>query len=190
MTRREQLLDLRDRLAKATWRPIPGRPYEASDTGLIRSVRTARVLRPSVSHNGYEHVMFSVDGERASFRVHRLVILAWIGPIPPNMHVNHRDGNKRNNVPDNLEIVTGAENERHAVANGLKAAGDRNGVRTHPERIARGSAAANTTLSESAVLVMRAERQTGALLSTLAAKYGLGESAVSKICRRKTWTHI
>lgn len=52
--------------------------------------------------------------------VHRLVAEAWIGPIPENHEVNHRDGNKKNNEADNLEIVTHKENIKHSIDAGLK----------------------------------------------------------------------
>ena len=46
--------------------------------------------------------------------VHRLVVKAFISDIPQGMEVNHKDGNKRNNRVDNLEIVTHKENMVHS----------------------------------------------------------------------------
>lgn len=101
---------LAEALEKAEqWQPIPGWPYEASDLGRLRSLRTNRILHPSVSAKGYEHIVFQVDKARHDIRVHRAVALAWIGPIPVGYHVNHLDGDKRNNRPARAFYVFGPE---------------------------------------------------------------------------------
>ena len=183
--------DLIARLEKATeWRSVDGWPYEVSDNGRVRSVRSGRLVRPTLNHNGYEKVMFSVAKARKTFRIHRLLAAAWLGPIPDGMHVNHKDGNKRNNVLDNLEIVSSADNERHAVENGLKASGSRNGVNTKPGNVARGARAGLAKLSEAEVLAIRELRRTGATLRSIASQFDVDQSLISQICSRKIWTHI
>ena len=53
------------------------------------------------------------------YSVHRLVALVFI-PNPNNFpEVNHKDGDKSNNKASNLEWVTGSQNVKHSVANGL-----------------------------------------------------------------------
>lgn len=46
--------------------------------------------------------------------VHRLVVKAFISDIPKGFEVNHKDGNKKNNKVENLEIVTHKENMVHS----------------------------------------------------------------------------
>lgn len=47
--------------------------------------------------------------------VHRLVVSAFIGAIPKDMEVNHKNGVKDDNRVENLEIVTPKENVRHSI---------------------------------------------------------------------------
>jgi hypothetical protein len=54
---------------------------------------------------------------------HRIVAAAFIGPSPSPIHaINHKDGIKWNNRPENLEWVTPSENSRHSFALGLQKA--------------------------------------------------------------------
>ena len=51
--------------------------------------------------------------------VHRLVAMAFNGPIPAKLEVNHKNGVKHDNRPENLEYVTHRENMLHAHRLGL-----------------------------------------------------------------------
>ena len=59
-----------------------------------------------------------------SHEIHRIVAKFFIGERPNGMCVNHKDGNKLNNSPSNLEYVTIAENIHHAVKHGLHVCND------------------------------------------------------------------
>lgn len=111
------------------WRPIPGyEGYEASTCGRIRSVsRTitckngvskslnGRVLKELRASRG-DHVNVSIRGYPTA--VHRLVLLAFVGPAPDGMECCHCDGNAANNRIENLRWDTHLENMRDLVRHG------------------------------------------------------------------------
>jgi hypothetical protein len=63
-----------------------------------------------------------VPGEGRSTRtalLHRIIALHLVANPHGKGDVNHKDGNKSNNHPDNLEWVTKGENMQHAWDTGL-----------------------------------------------------------------------
>ncbi len=60
------------------------------------------------------------NGIRIHTGAHRLVCRHFVGPIPPGMTVNHKNGVKDDNRPENLEIASYSENMRHAFRTELK----------------------------------------------------------------------
>lgn len=73
-----------------------------------------------INNHGYEVVFLWENNKAKSHSVHRLVAEAFL-PNPENKPcVNHKDGNKANNILDNLEWCTYSENTLHALENNLK----------------------------------------------------------------------
>lgn len=107
------------------WRDIPnyeGR-YLISNQGRVKSLVCNSHQNPILSphiRNGYLEVgLIDSNKRRTCVGIHRLVCSAFHGLIPSGMQVNHIDGNKLNNAPDNLEIVTPSQNSIHAFRLGL-----------------------------------------------------------------------
>lgn len=73
-----------------------------------------RVLTAHTVRGGY----LSIVLDRTGYFVHRLVAKAFVPPVKGKTFVNHKDGDKLNNVADNLEWVTHAENVKHVFAIG------------------------------------------------------------------------
>lgn len=104
------------------WRSVPGFEgrYEVSSLGRVRNVKRRRLLLPSRSTTGYLAVtLFGGSVRKQSFKVHRLVLMAFSGQQDTRLDVNHLDGNKLNNALANLEWCSRSENMHHAFATGL-----------------------------------------------------------------------
>ena len=96
-----------------------------------QTVNQERILTKS---NGRDYKRFTVraDGKLKSYLAHRLIAEVFV-PNPKNYPcINHKDGDKGNNHPLNLEWCTHRQNMRHASEAGLTsckvaAASEKNG---------------------------------------------------------------
>ena len=101
------------------WKDTKYKNYEVSDTGKVRNKKTGQVLKLAKHHKGYFKAQMKEDGKHVARFIHRLVAEAFI-PNPNNLpQVDHLDNDKSNNHASNLEWVTGKENHRRKVADGL-----------------------------------------------------------------------
>lgn len=101
------------------WRPIKDYKdrYLVSDTGLVFSKLSDRLLTPKTDRYGYLTVGLSRNGKTKYRTIHRLVAIAFI-PNPDDLPtVNHKDENKLNNRVDNLEWATVRENDNYGTRN-------------------------------------------------------------------------
>lgn len=105
------------------WKPIKyNNNYLISNFGNVKSLCKGRekLLKLSHTKDGYVKCGISINGKSCRFRVNRLVAEHFI-PNPDNKTtVNHIDGNKDNNMVDNLEWATLSEQMQHAYKIGLK----------------------------------------------------------------------
>jgi len=74
-----------------------------------------RELSQFFNPNGYLRVKMN----NLSYEIHRLVSKFYLGDMPKGLCVNHKDGNKLNNKPSNLEYITISENIKHSIRMGL-----------------------------------------------------------------------
>lgn len=104
-----------------TWKDIKGYEglYQVSNLGRVKGLKRNKILKPGKDKDGYLYVtlynMYKLKGQK----VHRLVAQTFILNPENKPQVNHIDGNKQNNIVNNLEWCTRLENIEHAWKTGL-----------------------------------------------------------------------
>ena len=103
------------------WKDIPSYEghYQVSNFGRVKSIKNdkARILKERYS-NGYVLVLLYKDGIAKSYKVHRLVAMAFIENSNNLTQVNHKDFNRKNNIVENLEWCSAKENIQHNFKKG------------------------------------------------------------------------
>jgi hypothetical protein len=174
------------------WKDIPGYEgiYQASSLGRIKSLKRIaelrykykrtireRILKLVPDNFGYYKVSLHKDKKIKTIKVHKLVALTFIKNEENKREVNHIDGNKKNNKPDNLEWCSRSENMKHAFKNGLhnQLKGERHG---------------KSKLKKKDVINIKKKIKAGLLLKEIANEYNVTKATISSIKRRKSWRHL
>lgn len=175
-----------------TWKQIPGLEglYEASSLGRIRSLDrlavsnkgtaryiSGRIISEQWTNRRYADLSIANNGSVKTMKVHRLVALAFIPNKNGFLEVNHIDGNRRNNSPDNLEWVTRKQNNDHAISSGLKPP-------------IKGSHHGKSKLNESQVAEIKRLLSSGTSGREIARAFNISPSTVCHINRSKGWNHV
>lgn len=99
------------------WKTISEPNYESYQISSFGRVANSKgeILKLAL-RKGYLYTNLSYKGKSKGCLVHRLVAKAFI-PNDDNSknQVNHKDGNKENNIEYNLEWVSASENAQHSV---------------------------------------------------------------------------
>ena len=180
------------------WKTIPNSngKYEVSSLGNIRSIggyitnnihggkrfSKGRILSQKTKSNGYKEVNLYFETQKGvSKYVHRLVVETFIGEIPKGYEINHIDGDKANNIINNLEIVTRKENSFHSYH-----------ILNNPIPSYVGEEHPNTKLTDEDVLRIRKEYKKGENYSSLYEEYSdrISLSSFRKILYGNTWKHL
>ena len=173
------------------WRPVSGWPaYEVSSLGRVRSKdrilevrksgndrneehvrsRGGRVLAPRLLKQGYFTVLLYHAGKSKTALISRLVCGAFHGASPsPDYHVDHIDGVRGNNRPENLRWL--APDANRAARN-----------------CARGECHPHAKLTASQVAEIRSRAVLPRLDKEIAAEFGVTRETIRNIRRGHQWT--
>jgi hypothetical protein len=88
--------------------------YAIDKASTIYNIQTGEIKHPTVGNHGYHSIDLYRNGKRKTLLVHRLMAETFIPNPISKRTVNHKDGNKLNNVLSNLEWATYSENNKHS----------------------------------------------------------------------------
>lgn len=99
----------------ADWKKIDGLPYEVSNYGQVRSVKTGRIRKLWANKDGYLSFSYKTAGGKVrNLFVHIAVAKAFVPLVSGKYEVNHMDSNPAHNCAHNLEWCTPRENVEHS----------------------------------------------------------------------------
>lgn len=175
-------------LSSEQWLPVVGYEgiYEVSNHGRVKRVKAATgatvgLILKWFESAGYQQVCLYRKGIKKYFKTHNLVWIAFKGPVPPGLELNHMDGIKTNSRLNNLEAITKSENMRHAVRIGL-----RNSIPivVHGERNGR------SKLTEADIVAIRTGTRYPGYNAAMSKKYGVSRSTISRVTEHHNWNHV
>jgi len=168
---------------KEEWRPVVGYDglYSVSSLGSVRrdvdqEGRPAPRLLRGQPVRGYLLVALSKAGFSKRYVIHRLVAVAFLGPIPDGMQVNHKNQRRGDNRLDNLEYTTASENIKHTYRMGrTPLRGDMNG---------------RATITDAQALTIRSMFAEGVWQAEIGRRLSVSKWTVFNVIHRKTWAHL
>lgn len=167
---------------RETWKSVLGYEglYKISNLGNIRGLTTNKILKPGTGTSGYKYVLLSKRGIELPKMIHRLVIEAFEGAIPPRIEVNHKNGNKIDNRLVNLEQMTRSENMLHRIhVLGVK------------QNVFRGTQHGNARFTDKQIKEMRYLYENDlSYPAELARTFNCSVGAIHHIVKRRSWKHI
>lgn len=157
--------------------------YVIDDTGKIRNINTGNYIKINKNHNSYMRVsLMKKGGGTTSIQYHRLLMML-LKPVEgmEKLQINHIDGNKENNVLDNLQWVTSQENIHHAIKTGLTDFSYLQGEKTNLSHYTEKDA-------KLVIDLLKSNKYTDKEISKIT---GFPvRSFIAKIRRKETWTYL
>jgi hypothetical protein len=165
-------------------RPVGEYPgYGVDVEGKVWSLRRGiwRHLKTRPNRGGYPQAYLLCGGKKLTVSVHKLVLLAFIGPCPPWLECRHLDGNKGSpalyDAQGKQRLVWGTHTENCA---------DKSQHGTHH----KGSRIAASRLDETDIPVVRQLRAQGVSQRAVARRFNVCQSTIRAIDHGITWAHV
>lgn len=135
-----------------------------------------KLLKPWLIGRGYYTVsLYTEPKKQHKFLVHRLIAEAFI-PNPKKLReVNHKNGNRLDNRPHNLEWCTSKRNKQHAWKHGLY---------TH-----RGTNHYLAKLTPKDVKVIRNTPKERGYIAELSRRFQVSEGSIRDVIYFRSWKH-
>jgi hypothetical protein len=171
------------------WKPIPDWPeYDVSNYGNVRSYRKfighkwiiaiapQKILKPGINNDGYLNIVLSREGQSFTYKVHQLVLLAFVGPCPPGHECRHIDGIRNNCHLKNLTWGTHSENMLDKFKHGYTIRGTNNPhVKLTDEKV---------------VQIRKLADQNNYSQRAISRMFGIAQATAWAIINRKIWIHL
>ena len=170
------------------WKDIPGYPgYQVSDFGRVATLvkrgskakyyisNTRTVMRQSSRHLGRLYATIRKNNRAHQIPIHRLVLLAFIGPCPERMECCHNDGNHLNNYLSNLRWDTCESNWADRKIHGVARIGEKSHL---------------AKLTNEKVIIIRFLYHNKISAKRLASLFNLHEATIHCVINGRRWKHV
>lgn len=162
------------------WRSVVGYEgiYEVSNLGRVKSLDRidaggrrwkGRIMANQTQKTGHKTLRLCQQAAYENYKVHHLVLHAFVGPRPNGMECCHNDGDPANNRLENLRWDTHKANSADRELHG---------------QTIKGSQHVLAKLTEGQVLAIRADSRSNL---AIAQDYGVSATTISFIKNRQRW---
>ena len=158
--------------------------YSVSRDGQVWSHRKERFLCSGDNGKGYRFVHLFKNKQSSRFYVHRLVASEFVDGKCEGKIVNHIDGNKSNNVAENLEWVTPSENMKHAWKHGMCLAWDKQVAAVKEYNKTK------RALTDDQVRRIKAMHSDGHSQNSLARQFSVGVGTINTMLKGKSYKEV
>lgn len=148
--------------------------YDIFSDGRIFSWKRRKFLSEETKGR-YLDVRLMIDGKPEQWRVHRLVAMAFYGPLPEGMQTRHLNGNSKDNRITNLKYGTPSENAADKVLHGTSGKG-----------VSRG----NASLTQEQVLSIKQALLDGVHYGDLSTQYGVSKNVIYQVACGKSYVYV